>query len=247
MIIKKDAIIIEAYKKQIKRGISMEDYKKEFVDFMVDSGCLKFGEFTLKSGRKSPFFMNAGAYVTGTQLAKLGEYYAKAIHENFGDDFDVLFGPAYKGIPLSVATTIAYAKLYGKDIRYCSNRKEAKDHGDTGILLGSKLNDGDRVVMIEDVTTSGKSIEETFPILKSQANVEVKGLIVSLNRCERGKSEKSALDEVSDLYGFPTAAIVNMKEVISYLYGKEVNGSVLIDDKIKAALDEYYAQYGATV
>ncbi|MBP5304524.1 MAG: orotate phosphoribosyltransferase [Lachnospiraceae bacterium] len=223
----------------------MEDYKKEFVDFMVDSGCLKFGEFTLKSGRKSPFFMNAGAYVTGTQLAKLGEYYAKAIHENFGDDFDVLFGPAYKGIPLSVATTIAYAKLYGKDIRYCSNRKEAKDHGDTGILLGSKLNDGDRVVMIEDVTTSGKSIEETFPILKSQADVEVKGLIVSLNRCERGKGEKSALDEVSDLYGFPTAAIVDMKEVISYLYGKEVKGTVLIDDKIKAALDEYYAQYGA--
>ena len=224
----------------------METYKQEFIDFMVDSEVLRFGEFTLKSGRKSPFFMNAGGYVTGSQLKKLGEYYAKAIHDKYGDDFDVLFGPAYKGIPISVVTAIAYSELYGKEVRYCSDRKEEKDHGaDKGSFLGSKLQDGDRVIMIEDVTTSGKSIEETFPILKSQANVEVKGLIVSLNRCERGKSEKSALDEVSDLYGFPTAAIVNMKEVISYLYGKEVNGSVLIDDKIKAALDEYYAQYGA--
>ena len=186
----------------------MEQYKQEFIEFMVESEVLKFGEFTLKSGRKSPFFMNAGAYVTGTQLRRLGEYYAKAIHDNYGLDFDVLFGPAYKGIPLAVATTMAISELYGKDIRYCSNRKEAKDHGDTGILLGSKLQDGDRVVIIEDVTTSGKSIEETFPILKAQADVEIKGLMVSLNRMERGKGEKSALEEVRELYGFPTAAIV---------------------------------------
>ena len=166
----------------------MEQYKKEFIEFMVDSNVLKFGEFTLKSGRKSPFFMNAGAYVTGSQLRKLGEYYAKAIHDNYGTDFDVLFGPAYKGIPLAVATTMAFSSLYGRDIRYCSNRKEAKDHGDVGILLGSDLNDGDRVVIIEDVTTSGKSIEETFPILKAQANVDVVGLMVSLNRQERGKT-----------------------------------------------------------
>ena len=136
----------------------MEQYKQEFIEFMVESNVLKFGDFTLKSGRKSPFFMNAGAYVTGTQLRKLGEYYAKAIHDNFGLDFDVLFGPAYKGIPLSVATTMAISELYGKDIRYCSNRKEVKDHGDTGILLGSPIKDGDRVMIIEDVTTSGKSI-----------------------------------------------------------------------------------------
>ena len=145
----------------------MEQYKQEFIEFMVESDVLKFGEFTLKSGRKSPFFMNAGAYVTGSQLRRLGEYYAKAIHEHYGDDFDVLFGPAYKGIPLSVATTMAYSELYGKDIRYCSNRKEVKDHGDTGILLGSKIQDGDKVVIIEDVTTSGKSIEETFPIIRA--------------------------------------------------------------------------------
>ena len=136
----------------------MEQYKQEFIEFMVDSDVLKFGEFTLKSGRKSPFFMNAGAYVTGSQLKKLGEYYAKAIHDRYGDDFDVLFGPAYKGIPLGVVTAIAYSELYGKEVRYCSDRKEEKDHGaDKGSFLGSRLEDGDRVSMIEDVTTSGKS------------------------------------------------------------------------------------------
>lgn len=223
----------------------MEQYKKEFIEFMVESNVLKFGEFTLKSGRKSPFFMNAGAYVTGTQLRKLGEYYAKAIYDNYGLDFDVLFGPAYKGIPLTVATTMAISELYGKDIRYCSNRKEEKDHGDTGILLGSKLKDGDRVVIIEDVTTSGKSIEETYPILKAQADVEVKGLIVSLNRQEVGKSgNKVALDEIKELYGFNTAAIVTMDEVVECLYNKEVKGQIVIDDELKAAIDAYYAQYG---
>ena len=199
----------------------MESYKQEFIEFMVESNVLKFGDFTLKSGRKSPFFMNAGAYVTGTQLKKLGEYYA------------------------SVATTMAISDLYGKDIRYCSNRKEVKDHGDTGILLGSKIKDGDRVMIIEDVTTSGKSIEETFPIIKAQGDVEIKGLIVSLNRMERGKGTKSALDEIKDLYGFPTAAIVTMADVTECLYNKECNGQVVIDDKIKAALDAYYEQYGA--
>jgi len=223
----------------------MERYKEEFIEFMVDSKVLKFGDFTLKSGRKSPFFMNAGAYVTGTQLKKLGEYYAKAIHDHYGDDFDVLFGPAYKGIPLSVATTIAYSELYGKDIRYCSNRKEAKDHGDVGILLGSSLKDGDRVVIIEDVTTSGKSIEETFPILKAQGNITVKGLMVSLDRCERGKGTKSALKEVSELYGFPTGAIVTMKEVVEYLYNRPYQGEILLDDTRKASIDAYYEQYGA--
>ena len=212
---------------------------------MVESNVLKFGEFTLKSGRKSPFFMNAGAYVTGTQLRRLGEYYAKAIHDNYGLDFDVLFGPAYKGIPLSVATTMAISELYGVDIRYCSNRKEVKDHGDTGILLGSKLCDGDRVVIIEDVTTSGKSIEETFPIIKAQADVEVKGLIVSLNRMEVGKGgEKSALDEIKELYGFDANAIVTMDEVVEHLYNKPCNGEIVIDDTIKSAIDAYYKEYG---
>ncbi len=224
----------------------MEPYKKEFIEFMVDSGVLKFGEFTLKSGRKSPFFMNAGAYVTGAQLRRLGEYYAKAIHENFRDDFDVLFGPAYKGIPLSVATTIAYSALYGKEIRYCSNRKEVKDHGDVGILLGSKLKDGDRVVILEDVTTSGKSIEETFPILMEQAKVEVKGLMVSLNRMEKGLGGKvSALAEIKEKYGFQARAIVTMADVIEHLYNRPYQGKIYIDDRLKAAIDAYYQQYGA--
>jgi orotate phosphoribosyltransferase len=224
----------------------MEQYKQEFIEFMVDCGVLKFGDFTLKSGRKSPFFMNAGSYVTGTQLRRLGQYYAKAIHDHYGLDFDVLFGPAYKGIPLGVATVMAISELYGKDVRYCSNRKEVKDHGDTGILLGSPLKDGDRVVIIEDVTTSGKSIEETFPILKAQADVEIIGLIVSLNRMEKGQvSDKSALMEIQERYGFQTAAIVTMEDVVDCLYGKEYQGKVYIDDALKAAIDTYYAQYGA--
>ena len=223
----------------------MEQYKQEFIEFMVDSQVLKFGDFTLKSGRKSPFFMNAGAYVTGAQLRRLGEYYAKAIHDKYGLDFDVLFGPAYKGIPLAVATVMALSDLYGKEVRYCANRKEVKDHGDTGILLGSKLNDGDRVVIIEDVTTSGKSIEETFPLLKAQANVEIKGLMVSLNRMERGlTSTKSALEEISDKYGFEANAIVTMEEVVDCLYNKPYQGSIYIDDDLKAAIDAYYEQYG---
>ena len=224
----------------------MEQYKQEFIQFMVDSKVLKFGEFTLKSGRKSPFFMNAGGYVTGSQLRKLGEYYAKAIHDKYGDDFDVLFGPAYKGIPLAVVTAIAYSDLYGKEVRYCSDRKEEKDHGaDKGSFLGSKLQDGDRVIMIEDVTTSGKSMEETVPKVKGAADVTIVGLMVSLNRMEVGKGgEKCALDEVKDLYGFETAAIVDMNEVVECLYNKEVNGEVLIDDTLKAAIDAYYEQYG---
>lgn len=223
----------------------MESYKQEFIEFMVESDVLKFGDFTLKSGRKSPFFMNACAYVTGTQLMRLGEYYAKAIHDNYGTDFDVLFGPAYKGIPLSVATSIAFSKLYGKEIRYCSNRKEIKDHGDTGILLGSSIKDGDRVVIIEDVTTSGKSIEETFPIIMAQGKVEIIGLMVSLNRMEVGLGgEKSALDEIREKYGFPANAIVTMEDVVEHLYNRPCAGKVVIDDTIKAAIDKYYEQYG---
>ena len=223
----------------------MEDYKKEFIEFMVDSHVLKFGEFTLKSGRKSPFFMNTGAYKTGSQLIKLGEYYARAIHDHYGLDFDVLFGPAYKGIPLAVATVMAISRLYGRDIRYCANRKEIKDHGDKGILLGTKLHEGDRVMIIEDVTTSGQSIEETVPILYAQADVDIVGLVVSLNRMEVGKGGKvSALQEIREKYGFPVYSIVNMKEVTEYLNRNPIDGKLLIDGKMKKALDQYYSEYG---
>lgn len=219
----------------------MNDYQKQFVDFMTESNVLKFGDFTLKSGRKSPFFMNAGAYTTGSQLHRLGVFYAQAIENAFGLDFDVVFGPAYKGIPLSVVTSMAVSELFGKEVRYCSNRKEAKDHGDAGILLGSELHDGDRVVMVEDVTTSGKSIDETYPILKAAADVEVVGLMVSLDRQEVGKGGSvSALQEVSDRYGFPTGAIVSMGDVVDYLQKKGE-----LDEEQVASIEAYYEQYGA--
>ena len=225
----------------------MVDYKEKLLKLLKENDVIKFGDFTLKSGRKSPFFMNAGGYVTGAQLKKLGEYYAKAIHAKYGLDFDVLFGPAYKGIPLAVVTAIAFEELYGKEVRYCSDRKEEKDHGaDKGSFLGSKLKDGDRVVMIEDVTTSGKSMEETVPKVRGAADVEIVGLMVSLDRMEVGKGGvKCALDEVKDLYGFETNAIVSMAEVTEHLYNKECNGKIVIDDTLKTAIDAYYEQYGA--
>ena len=226
----------------------MESYKKEFIDFMVECQVLKFGSFTLKSGRQSPFFMNAGAYVTGSQLKHLGEYYAKAIHHNFGDDFDVFFGPAYKGIPLAVTTAIAYSELYGKEIKYCCDRKEAKDHGaDKGGLLGYNIKDGDKVVIIEDVTTSGKSIEEVYPKIKAQettpGGIKIVGEIVSLNRMEKAPdTTKSALETISTTYGFPARAIVSMDDVIEALYTK--GDKKVITEDIKQQLDAYYAQWG---
>lgn len=223
----------------------MEQYKKDFIEFMVDCGVLKFGDFVTKSGRKTPFFVNTGFYRTGKQLRKLGEYYARAIADAYGFDFDILFGPAYKGIPLSVATSMAISEFYDKEIKYCSNRKEVKDHGDTGILLGSPINDGDKVVIIEDVTTAGTSIGETMPILKAQGDVSVLGLVVSVDRMERGKGEKSALKEIEEVYGIKTTAIVTMKEVVEHLYNKPYNGNIIIDDTIKNAIDAYYEQYGA--
>ncbi len=224
----------------------MERYKQEFIEFMVESDVLKFGDFTLKSGRKSPFFMNAGAYVTGEQLHRLGLYYAQAINEAFGLDFDVVFGPAYKGIPLAVITAMALQELYGKEVRYCANRKEVKDHGaDAGDMLGSQLHDGDRVIMVEDVTTSGKSIDETYPLLRAAADVDVVGLVVSLNRMEVGKGgQVTAQQEVQEKYGFPVTSIVSMAEVVEYLHNREVAGRVVINNDTLAAINAYYEQYG---
>mgnify|MGYP000042174219 FL=1 len=224
----------------------MEQYKEQFIEFMIDCNVLKFGDFVTKSGRKTPFFVNTGFYRTGSQLSRLGEYYAEAIKDKFGFDFDVLFGPAYKGIPISVVTAVAFHNLYGKEVRYCSDRKEEKDHGaDKGSFLGSKLKDGDRVVMIEDVTTSGKSMEETVPKVRGAADVTIVGLMVSLNRMEKGLGgEKSALEEIREKYGFETNAIVTMEEVVEHLYNRTCQGRVVIDDTIKAAIDDYYKQYG---
>ena len=207
----------------------MEDYKREFIRFMVDCQVLRFGSFVTKSGRNTPFFINTGYYRTGSQLKELGTFYAKAIHASFGEDFDVLFGPAYKGIPLSVATTIALNNLYGQEVRYCSNRKEIKDHGDKGI---------------EDVTTSGKSIRETMPILMAQGKIQVTGLCISVDRCERGTGGKSAVEEISEEYGIRVRPIVTMKEVVEVLYNHPVNGKVVIDDRMMEEIRAYYQKYG---
>ncbi|HHU72168.1 MAG TPA: orotate phosphoribosyltransferase [Clostridiales bacterium] len=224
----------------------MEQYKKDFIEFMVDAKVLKFGDFTTKSGRKTPFFVNTGFYRRGSQLRKLGEYYARAIKDKYGLNFDLLFGPAYKGIPLSVATSMAISEFYDTDVKYCSNRKEVKDHGDTGILLGSPISDGDKVIIIEDVTTAGTSIGETMPILHAQGKVQVLGLVVSVDRMERGQGTKSALTEIKENYGIETTAIVTMEEVVKHLYNKPYKGKIIIDDKLKEAIDGYYEVYGAT-
>ena len=223
----------------------MKNYKHDFIDFMVECEVLMFGDFTTKSGRKTPFFINTGKYRTGEQIRKLGQFYAQSIMENTNGEFDVLFGPAYKGIPLAVTTVIALSEMYNKNAAFCFNRKEAKDHGEGGSIIGHKLKDGDRVVIIEDVTTAGTSIAETVPVLKAAANVDVNALVISVNRMERGSGEKSALDEIRETYGMKTFPIVSMAEVTEYLYNKEIKGKILLDDKIKSMIEDYYKLYGA--
>lgn len=224
----------------------MESYKEDFIHFMIDSEVLKFGDFVTKSGRKTPFFVNTGFYRTGSQLRRLGKFYASAINKEFGTDFDVLFGPAYKGIPLSVATSIALSEDFNADVRYCSDRKEAKDHGEKGSFLGGPMGEGDKVLMIEDVTTAGTSIHQTYPLIKSSGNPDVIGLIVSVDRQERAAdSEQSALKEISEEFNMKTCAIVTMSEVVECLYNKAYNGKIVINDEIMSRIDAYYKEYGA--
>jgi orotate phosphoribosyltransferase len=223
----------------------MNNYKHDFIDFMVKSEVLTFGDFVTKSGRKTPFFVNTGKYRTGEQIAKLGEFYAESIMENTAGEFDVLFGPAYKGIPLAVSASIALSSKFGKNVSFCFNRKEVKDHGEGGNLIGHKLQKGDRVLIIEDVTTAGTSIRETVPLLKAAADIELAALSVSVNRMERGTGDKSALDEIHDDFGMKTFSIVNMAEVVEYLYGRKVNDKVLINDEMKSRIEDYYKIYGA--
>lgn len=222
----------------------MKKYKKEFIEFMVRSNVLRFGEFVTKSGRQTPFFINTGNYTTGEQLEKLGEFYAKTINEHIGNDVDVLFGPAYKGIPLTVTTAISMNRLYGRNVEYCSNRKEVKDHGEGGILLGAKLDTNKKIVIVEDVMTAGTSIYETAPILKAQGNNEIVGLVISVDRMEKGRGEKSAQVEIKENFGITTYAIVTMAEVVEYLYNREIDGKIYIDDKIKLSIEDYYKKYG---
>lgn len=214
----------------------MDSYKHDFIDFMVDVGVLTFGDFTTKSGRKTPYFVNTGLYRSGAQLQRLGEFYANAIQSGLGAEFDVLFGPAYKGIPLVVATSIALAQR-GHDVAFCFNRKEAKDHGEGGVLVGHKLKDGDRVLIIEDVTTAGTSIRETVPILRNTANITLAGLIVSVDRCERGTGADSALAEVGRQFCMPTFSIVDVHEIIDRVDLPEQDHNRML---------AYLSEYGAT-
>lgn len=221
----------------------MNDYKKEFIEFMVRSGVLTFGDFVTKSGRKTPYFVNTGNYVTGAQMARLGEFYAQCILSNIDGRIDALFGPAYKGIPLSVATAIALSDKYGKDVNYCFNRKEAKDHGEGGKMVGYKLRDGDSVLIVEDVITAGTSVRECLPLLKSQADVKIAGLIVSVDRMEKGTGEKTAIQELYEQYGIKTYPIVTVREIIDTIYNVPIDGKVLIDDEMKRRMEDYLSRY----
>jgi orotate phosphoribosyltransferase len=219
-------------------------YRQAFIEFMVRSNVLTFGDFTTKSGRRTPYFINTGNYRTGGQIAELGKYYAAAIAERFGDRFDVLFGPAYKGIPLAVISAAQLYAQHGIDRAFCFNRKEAKDHGEGGLLVGQQLRDGDRVLVVEDVTTAGTSLRETIPLLRAAAKVTIAGLVVSVDRMERGTGDQSALVEVQEAFGFPAHPIVTLRDVVDHLHGRAVDGRVVIDDAMKARIEEYARAYG---
>ncbi len=223
----------------------MEAYKREFVEFMVESGVLLFGDFTTKSGRRTPYFVNTGLYRTGRQLARLGRYYAAAALDRWDGAFDVLFGPAYKGIPLVATTSVALAEHHARDVSWCFDRKEAKDHGEGGKLVGHAPRAGDRVLILEDVTTAGTSIRETVPKLRAAADVRLAGLLVSVDRRERGTGARAALDELADEFAMPCHAIVTIHEVLEHLHGREVAGRVHVDDDVRARATDYLAQYGA--
>jgi len=211
----------------------MEQYKRDFIDFMLEAEVLTFGDFITKSGRPTPYFVQTGKYRTGGQIRRLGEFYADAIEDSFGDDFDVLFGPAYKGIPLCVETA-GELSARGHDVGFMFNRKEAKDHGEGGVLVGHVPVAGDRVLIIEDVTTAGTSIRETVPLLQSAADVELVGLIVSVDRMERGTGDKAALAHVGEEFDMSTVAIVTVEEIIEHAHL-----SAEMVKRMRDYLDEY--------
>ncbi|TCL62984.1 orotate phosphoribosyltransferase [Hydrogenispora ethanolica] len=220
------------------------DYKKEFIEFMIRSNVLTFGDFVTKSGRRTPYFVNTGNYKTGAQIAKLGRFYAECIMHQAGRNFDVLYGPAYKGIPLAVTTAVSLYHQYQWDVPYCFNRKEQKDHGEGGGIVGWQPNNGDRVLIIEDVITAGTSVRESWQLLHSVAAVNITSLVVSVDRRERGTGHQTALQELEEAFGIKTHAIVTIDEIIGYLHNREVDGKVIIDDAMKLRIEEYLREYG---
>ena len=219
-------------------------YQEEFITFMVRSGVLTFGDFTTKSGRKTPYFVNTGNYKTGAQAAKLGDYYAACIQENLPDGVDCLFGPAYKGIPLTVAAASSLYRNYDRDLPYCFNRKEAKDHGEGGTMIGYQPKDGDRVVIVEDVVTAGTAVRESIELFKHIADVKFASLIVSVDRMEKGTGEKTTINELREQYGIAVHPIVTVRQVIDFLHNREIDGKVYIDDEMKGKMEAYLEQYG---
>ncbi len=219
-------------------------YKEEFITFMVRAGVLTFGDFVTKSGRKTPYFINTGNYRTGAQAAQLGDYYAACIQEHLPDGVDCLFGPAYKGIPLAVAAASSLYRNYGRDLPYCFNRKEAKDHGEGGTMVGYRPQDGDRVVIVEDVVTAGTAVRESLALFQALGNLKVTALIVSVDRMERGTRDCSTLDELRADYGIAVHPIVTVREILAFLHNRDIDGRVYIDDAMKAHMEAYLAEYG---
>ncbi|MBR4622109.1 MAG: orotate phosphoribosyltransferase [Ruminococcus sp.] len=215
-------------------------YKEEFIRFMVDSGVLTFGEFTLKSGRKAPYFINCGNYKTGEQLSRLGGFYADCIHDN-GIEAETLFGPAYKGIPLAVSAVIALSEKYGMNVSYCFDRKEAKDHGEGGMFVGKKLSDKEKVIIIDDVMTSGKAMRESLPKLKSAADVDVTAMVITVDRMEKSlDSELSAVQAAYKEFGVKVYSIVNIEDII-----KAIEDGIVEGKEYLPAMKQYLADYGA--
>ncbi len=222
----------------------MEKYKQDFIEFMVRAKALIFGSFVTKSGRVTPYFINTGNYKTGSQLSMLGEFYAAAIHQRLGSGFNVLFGPAYKGIPIAVSAAAALYARYGIDVSVCFNRKEAKDHGEGGSIIGHKLCAGDAVVIVDDVVTSGTSVRESAALISSVPGVIIRALAVSVDRMEKGPSGKSALTEASSQLHMEAIAVVTIDEIVSYLFNRSIDGAVLIDETMRTAIERYRKEYG---
>lgn len=225
----------------------METYKQEFIEFMVRAGALTFGDFVTKSGRRTPYFINTGRFDTGSKLVQLGEYYASAIMDRFGGACDCLFGPAYKGIPLAVATAAALWRNHHREVAIAFNRKEAKDHGEGGAIIGHQPQAGERVLLIDDVATSGASLREAMGILAAQIphHVELVGALVSVDRMEKGQDDRSALEQLRQELGLKIVAIVTIEELVAHLYHRRLDGKTIIDDTLKARIDSYRHEYGA--
>ena len=224
----------------------MQEYKKQFIEFAVKTGALKFGEFTLKSGRISPYFFNAGDFKTGEQLSKLAEYYAGCYNDNIKLDNVVLFGPAYKGIPLVAITAVKLSDKYNQDLPICYNRKEEKDHGEGGTTVGAKMDENTNVVVIEDVITAGTAIGVTKEVLKNNGNANIAGVIIAVDRMEKrtDESTETTLQEIARTQGVEIFSVVTIKEIIEYLYNRDIDGQVYIRDEEKTKIEEYLSRYG---